>query len=96
MVRLEEASLFSSSAASAFLPFGLCVVVADVLQVVHMTLPPSAIGEFPDTKLNRLWLLEATRQFVVCKEQITFDDGRCYTDSTVTFSMPLHCTYGMI
>jgi len=66
------------------------------LQVVHVTLLPSSIGDFPDAKLNRLWLVEATRQFAVCKEQITFDNGKFQTSSTVTFSLPLHCTYGTV
>jgi len=74
----------------------MSVVVALRLQVIHQTLAPCAVGDFPDTKLNRLWLIEATRQFVVCKEQMTFDNGQCQTSSTVTFSLPLHCTYGTV
>jgi len=61
-----------------------------------MTVPASAIGDFPDTKLSRLWLVEATRQFVVCKEQLTYDNVRCRTSSMVSFSLPLHCTYGTL
>ena len=61
-----------------------------------MTLPPSAVGDFPDTKPNRLWLVEATRQFAVCKEQMTYDNGRCHSESTVTFSLPLRYTYGTV
>ena len=64
-------------------------------QVVHVTLPASSIGDFPDARHNRLLLVEATRQFAVATELLTVDTGGAvHTSSSVTFALPLHCTYG--
>jgi len=65
-----------------------------VKQLAEELIYRSHLGDYPDSQASRSNLLRAVQMFVVRREQLSFDNGKLVTVTSVTFTRPKRCVYG--